>query len=77
MRRKIYGHMHFMRTLVGKTRRDRIGSQDIPTQLGEVNTVDKTCNYQKIVEKKTMQRECHLVGFQDKPYFIDLTKQGI
>jgi hypothetical protein len=39
--------MTFMRALCGVTRRDRLRNIDLRTQLGEINIVEETEQYQK------------------------------
>jgi hypothetical protein len=43
--------MTFMRSLCGVTRRDRLRNIDLRTQLGEINIVEETEQYQKKWER--------------------------
>ena len=54
-RRLEAAQMYFMRSLVGKTRRDRVRNQDVRTQLGVENIVEEICNYQKQWKEHVMR----------------------
>jgi hypothetical protein len=47
--------MTFMRSLCGVTRRDRLRNIDLRTQLGEINIVEETEQYQKKWKERVLR----------------------